>query len=54
MGLTRRVIFSQKLKGYGSDYSADDLWELRLDPKKAPHRTRRVGSRTFPDSRFRA
>jgi DNA-binding winged helix-turn-helix (wHTH) protein/Tol biopolymer transport system component len=31
---TRRVIYSQKLKGYGSDYSADDLWELRLDPKK--------------------
>jgi DNA-binding winged helix-turn-helix (wHTH) protein/Tol biopolymer transport system component len=38
-----RVIYSQELKGYGSDYSADDLWDLRLDPRRGtpqgpPHR----------------
>ena len=29
-----RLIYSQQGEGYSSDYSADNLWELRLDPKR--------------------
>ena len=38
-----RLIYSRNVEGTSSDYSADNLWELRLDPKRsipqgAPHR----------------
>jgi hypothetical protein len=29
-----RLIYSQNMEGYGSDYTADNLWEVRVDPKK--------------------
>jgi hypothetical protein len=48
--LSDRLIYSQKAESYTSDYSADHLWDLRLDPRRRTGQ----GSRTFQGSQFPA